>query len=422
MSERGKQASERPIWLDAGPLEAEARHERRRPDAASNHGAQARGQANKPPLSIPFSLRSTAALLPGPGAAPGLRHRLHSFDEFTRLRSIVIGTPFGANHPEIEASFENFFRVPDDPALRRAAIGPVVQSIIEETEEDIQVFIQVLRSLNIEIIRPATTDSGVSFRTPHFEISQLYSLMPRDCLLVVGDLFIEVPSPSRARYFETFAFRPFMDAYLRNGAHAVAAPKPILGAESYRPGKGDGITEVEVLFDAANCIRLGKDVFMDVNHSANRRAVGWLERTLRGLVDDSIRVHPMGLGYDHVDVTLVPLRPGVILIDPVKVTERTIPQQFRNWDKVVVEEVMPTRAYGLPYPLASNDGIGRNVLALDPHTVVVDEIQLPLIRALEKRKFTVIPLQYRHGRTFGGSWHCITLDTNRDGDLADYFS
>ncbi len=38
-----------------------------------------------------------------------------------------------------------------------------------------------------------------------------------------------------------------------------------------------------------------------------------------------------------------------------------------------------------------------------------------------RRKFTVIPLPYRHGRTLGGSWHCITLDTNRDGGLENYF-
>lgn len=372
-------------------------------------------------MAAAFVVRPTATLLPAPEERPVLRHSLHSFDEFTRLRSVVVGTPYGANHPPIEQSFENFFRVPDDPALRAAAVGPVPKSVLDEIEEDIAGFVAALGRFGVEVIRPAAVDCSTPFRTPHWESTQLYSLMPRDCVLVVGDLFVEVPSPSRARYFETFAFRPLMEAYQSLGAHAVAAPKPVLGAESYSPGAGTGITERELLFDAANCVRVGRDVFVDVNHSANRRSVAWLERTLRGLVDDRIRVHAMSLGYDHVDVTLVPLRPGVVLIDPVKVTDATIPPQFRTWDKVVVEEVMAERDYGLPYPLASNDGIGRNVLALDPNTVVVDEIQLPLIRALEKRRFTVVPLPYRHGRTLGGSWHCITLDTHRDGGPESYF-
>jgi glycine amidinotransferase len=347
-------------------------------------------------------------------------HPLHSFDEFTRLRSVVVGTPFGAHHLEIDTSFENFFRPPPDPGLRRGAVGPIPSAVVGEIEEDIAGFIGELERFGVEVLRPVPVDCSARVRTPLWESAQLYSLMPRDCLLVVGDLVVEAPSPTRARYFETFAFRPIIEAYAARGAHAIAAPKPMLGEASFDPSVAHGLSDREVLFDAANCVRLGRDVFLDVNRSANRRAVAWLERTLRGLVDDSIRVHLMCLGTDHVDVTLVPLRPGVVLIDPKRVTDATIPPQFKNWDKVAVNEVMPTRDYGLPYPLASNDGIGRNVLVLDPETVVVDEIQLPLIRALEKRRFTVIPLRYRHGRTLGGSWHCITLDTCRDGGLESY--
>lgn len=353
--------------------------------------------------------------------AARVRQPLHSFDEFTRLRSIIIGSPAKANHPEIDVSFQNFFQPPADPELRRQAVGPVPQGVVDEIEADIQGLVKVLRAHDVEVLRPAPFDSTRSFRTPFWESTQLYSLMPRDCLLVVGDLFIEVPSPTRARYFESLAFRELMEAYVAQGAHVVSAPKPMLTEACYDLSTPNVITEHELLFDAANCVRLGRDVFMDVNRTANRRAVPWLERTLRGLVDDSIRVHPMQLGTDHVDVTLVPLRPGVVLVDPLKVNDANIPPQFRNWDRVVVEEVMPTRDYGLPYPLASNDGIGRNALILGPDTVVVDDIQLPLIRALEKRKFTVIPLSYRHGRTLGGSWHCITLDTRRDGGLESYF-
>jgi len=346
---------------------------------------------------------------------------LKSFDEFTRLKSVIVGSAWGANHPEIDQSFENFFQPPKDSLLREAAVGPVPRLVIDEIEEDISHFEKVLRDHDVEVIRPAPWDSTIPIKTPLWETTQLYSLMPRDSLLVVGDLAIETPSPMRARLFESFAFRDIMEAYSRLGAHLIAAPRPLLDARAYDAHIKFGITEAEVLFDAANCIRLGSDIFIDLNRTANQRAWQWLERTVKGLVSDEIRVHPMSLGNDHVDVTLIPLRPGCLLIDPAKVNDSNIPPQFRSWDRVIVEEVMPTRDYGLPYPLASNDGIGRNVFLLDPNTVVVDDIQLPLVRALEKRGFNVIPLQYRHGRTLGGSWHCITLDTHRDGEIVSYF-
>jgi N-dimethylarginine dimethylaminohydrolase len=344
-------------------------------------------------------------------------HTLHSFDEFTKLRSIIIGSPVGANHPEIDVSFEHFFQPPQDPELRRRAVGPVPQLVIDEIEEDISAFVAVLNDFGVEVHRPQPWDSTVPVSNPFWTSTQLYSLMPRDSLLVFGDLIIEAPSPCRSRYFETLPFRKLIDDYIQRGAHLISAPKPMLTEESF--GRGV-LRESEVIFDAANCVRLGLDIFIDINRSANLRASRWLKETLQRFVDRRIQVHPMSIGSDHVDVTLIPLRPGVILVDPVKVRPDNLPPQFASWDRVIVDEVMPVRDYGLPYPLASNDGIGRNVLMLDPETVIVDEIQLPLIRALENRRFTVVPLRYRHGRTLGGSWHCITLDTNRDGELVSY--
>ena len=165
----------------------------------------------------------------------------------------------------------------------------------------------------------------------------------------------------------------------------------------------------------------GKGYFHGSEPFGKPPGVGWLERTLRGLVDESIRVHPMSLGYDHVDVTLVPLRPGVILIDPVKVrrgrslsnsatgTKWSSRRSCRRALTSCLTRAPPTMASAaMSWPFMRIRRSGRNSAAAH--------------QALEKRKFNVIPLQYRHGRTFGGSCHCITLDTSRDGDLADYFS
>jgi N-dimethylarginine dimethylaminohydrolase len=157
---------------------------------------------------------------------------------------------------------------------------------------------------------------------------------------------------------------------------------------------------------------------MDINNSANMAGLLWLQ----GLFDElnwNVRVHPMHIGEDHADVTMVPLRPGVLLVDHKRVNDNNLPQQFKKWSQIRVADI-PEQSYGLAYPMASN-GIGRNVFMLDEKTAIVEKNQMSLIRQLESMDFEVIPLQYRHGRTLGGSWHCITLDTNRDGGLDNYF-
>ena len=64
------------------------------------------------------------------------------------------------------------------------------------------------------------------------------------------------------------------------------------------------------------------------------------------------------------------------------------------------------------YPYASK-WVGMNMLAVDPHTVIMDRNQPKLIAELEQRNFTVIPLELRHSRTLGGGFHCVTLDLVR---------
>jgi N-dimethylarginine dimethylaminohydrolase len=54
------------------------------------------------------------------------------------------------------------------------------------------------------------------------------------------------------------------------------------------------------------------------------------------------------------------------------------------------------------------------MLAVDPHTVILDRRQHKLIATLEQCNFTVIPLELRHSRTLGGGFHCVTLDLWRE--------
>lgn len=350
-----------------------------------------------------------------------LHHPLHSYSEFGKLRSVIVGSPQGANHPEIDISFANFFTPPTDHSIRQSATGPVPPHIINEIEEDIGEFIKTLVAAGVEVLRPDPFDSTVTIKSPDWQTSQLYSLMPRDCLFVHGHLYLEVPSANRARFFEPLPFRAIAEAYERfpgKGATLISAPKPRLLDTTFDLNTPAFLPNTEILFDGANCVRLGKDIFIDINNSANMRGRDWLQH----LFDEfgwGVKVHPMHLGLDHADVTLVPLRPGVILINPYRVNDSNLPELFKGWVQVKPSQ-LTDQTYGLSYPMASR-GIGRNVFMLDENTAVVEKNQTCLIKELEALKFEVIPLQYRHGRTLGGSWHCITLDTNRDGGLEDYF-
>jgi len=63
-----------------------------------------------------------------------------------------------------------------------------------------------------------------------------------------------------------------------------------------------------------------------------------------------------------------------------------------------------------------SEWVGMNLLSLDPETVVVDKIQTNLIKTLEKRGLTCIPISFRYSYLMGGI-HCCTLDTVRDSRL-----
>ena len=67
-----------------------------------------------------------------------------------------------------------------------------------------------------------------------------------------------------------------------------------------------------------------------------------------------------------------------------------------------------------------SEWIDMNLFSIDPDTVVVDSDQTQLIRLLESKGLTVVPLKLRHSRMMGGGFHCVTLDIRRRGQMESY--
>ena len=74
---------------------------------------------------------------------------------------------------------------------------------------------------------------------------------------------------------------------------------------------------VEPTFDAADIIRCGEDIFVLHGNSCNMAGFEWIKRTVgrRGIRAHQVH-YPNILNANHIDGSIMPLRPGLLLAAP----------------------------------------------------------------------------------------------------------
>jgi hypothetical protein len=119
----------------------------------------------------------------------------------------------------------------------------------------------------------------------------------------------------------------------------------------------------------------------------------------------------------------VALRPGLILCNPSRVNNDTLPKILKQWKVIYSPPMENPDRYDADYLSKSigSDWIDMNAFSINPNLVVVDRNQPSLIKLLEKEGLDVIPLRLRHSKMLGGGPHCVTLDIRRNGKLERYF-
>ena len=362
---------------------------------------------------------------------------VNSWNDWDPLKHVIIGSCTGCCIPPSEEPSE--MKIPEDSDMRGMPYGPRSQESVDKGNAQLDAFQVLLEKRGIKVDRPTPIDFYQEIGTPDWKNACMFGCMPpRDVLLTVGNEILEATMSYRSRWFEYLCYRPLLQYYFDNDPEMrwEAAPKPRLTDKSYNKGYlYDGITmeerlkrvadlyfvttEYEPLFDAADMMRMGKDIFCQHGLTTNRKAMDWLRRHF-----PNHRIHSLNFPGDaypiHIDATFVPLREGLIINNPNRTLPVGMEQIFTENDWEIVPAAQP--AHKTPPPLCySSVWLSMNCLVIDPKTVCVEASEVNQLEQMDKLGLEALPVPFRDAYPFGGGLHCSTADVYREGTCKNYF-
>jgi glycine amidinotransferase len=354
---------------------------------------------------------------------------VRTWNEWDPLEEVIVGRLEGATVPTRHVTFEG--NLPPVPALlyRSLAGRRYPRVLIRRAQRELDAFIRLLEGEGVIVRRPDVVDFAVPCATPSWQSKGFCIASPRDGLIVIGDEIIEVPMAWRSRHFEMRAYRRLLREYFERGARWTAAPRPrlldSLYEQDFRPApKGEPVryivNESELVFDAADFARCGRDLFVTRSNVSNRTGIEWMRRHL----GEGFRIHEVESRCTqpmHIDTTFVPLAPGKVLVNPEFIDVERLPGVLRSWDVLVAPEPDPIAGFWNAHLSLVSKWISMNMLMLDEKRVVVEASQVSMHRKLREWGFEPLPCPFMNYKLFGGGFHCATLDIRRRGELRSYF-
>lgn len=322
-------------------------------------------------------------------------------NEWDPLVKVIVGTATGSRIPEMDKSLR-CINYADKVSTDDINVGLYPQQVIDEANEDLELFVDLLVKEGVEVVRPADNNPGY------------YNYCPRDTVFVHKDLILATPQPLRARHNEYLAmdhiFKPYKHQGYRYVAQMAAKEDDLYNAECVGQRDILALTETEPSFDAANILRANDDVYYLVSNSGNKAGALYLQ----SLLGTNTQVHLVEnvYSYMHIDSTIAFLREGLMLLNPSRIKSvYQLPKKLRNWDIIWADEPVDIGHY--PGYCNASPWLNVNLFSIKPNLCVLLEGQDALRRQIESKGIDVAVLRGRHQRTLGGGFHCVTLDLER---------
>jgi N-dimethylarginine dimethylaminohydrolase len=321
---------------------------------------------------------------------------MKSQNEWDQLKKVIVGVADYARVPEVDLSVRTI-NYADREDVSDVPVGLYPQQVIDEANEDLEIFINFLLEFGVEVLRPE--------RTP----TNYYNFCPRDVIFTHKDLTVATPMPLKCR---KNAWKPLID-HLDTTLIVPCKHQDQLYNENCVGDKDTlALTEVTPAFDAANILRANDDILYLVSNSGNVAGANLLQEML----GNRAKVHLLQdvYAYMHIDSTIAFLREGLMLLNPERIKSvDVLPEPFRSWDVIWCPEPFDI-GYHPGYSHASCWVGNMNLFSINPNLVVLEKHQHQTRKKLEKRGIECLMLPMRHQRTLSGGFHCVTLDLERE--------
>jgi len=320
---------------------------------------------------------------------------MYSTNEWGKLKKVIVGVADYANIPPMDKSLRtiNYAHVKDETTIKT---GSYPQQVIDEANEDLEIFVDFLKGEGVEVLRP------------NREETDYYNFCPRDCVFLHGDNALATPMPLRSRLGNWRSFKHHLkdvkeipcnyldDLYDEN---CVGNPD-ILALSNITPA-----------FDAANVIRADTEILYLESNSGNMLGA----KLLQEILGDTATVNVLKdvYSYVHIDTTVAFLREGLLLANPSRIKNKEdLPKPFNKWDIIWCPEPYPTGYY--PGYNNASEWVNMNLFSINENLVVLEENQITTRAELNFYGIECAMLPMRHQRTLSGGFHCVTLDLERE--------
>jgi N-dimethylarginine dimethylaminohydrolase len=319
-------------------------------------------------------------------------------NEWGKLKEVLVGDSSRCAFPRWSPDwgryhgFEEMLRGLEGVSLQRA-MPERAKGVVEQTEG----LVRVLEDRGVTVHRPRPLTDAEIAATP----AGLFNQYARDPQIVIGKHIIETNLRMMFRCKEHLGYEQLFRTRLTEDLDARHVRMP--DTTTILPGE----TEEEFLNDprpfleGGDTFVLGKDILVGFSSLGSSPAgVAWLQRYLE---PEGYRVHlvPLTTEWLHLDCMFAVVREGLCICFVPGLKEGQLPRVIKDWEII---EANAEEAHAL----------GCNTICLEPDVVIISVEHKRLIREIEKRGVSIVPIPFDKPSELGGGIRCSTHPLHRE--------